>query len=149
MLQVTKIFRFEMAHAIHGYEGACRHLHGHSYELQVTVKQSGNGSGFIAPPGFVLDFKVLKGLVHTHVVSLLDHQLVLSKAYLQRHPFLKNAPNLFEWNWEPTAENLLVFVQQQLMPHLPPQVKLASLKLYETADSFAEWIDDASPQNRS
>ncbi|MGV3657239.1 MAG: 6-pyruvoyl trahydropterin synthase family protein [Chitinophagaceae bacterium] len=149
MLQVTKIFRFEMAHAIHGYEGACCHLHGHSYELQVTVKQSRSGSGYITPPGFVLDFKVLKGLVQTHVVSLLDHRLVLSKSYLQRHPFLQNAPNLYVWEAEPTAENLLVFVQQQLAPHLPAQVRLASLKLYETADSFAEWINEEVTYNQS
>lgn len=26
-----------MAHAIHGYAGACKNIHGHSYELEVTV----------------------------------------------------------------------------------------------------------------
>ena len=142
MLQVTKIFRFEMAHAIHGYEGACRHLHGHSYELQVTIRQAAVAEGYIAAPGFVIDFKMLKGLVQTHVISLLDHRLVLSEAYLQQHPFIKEAPNLFVWNAEPSAENLLVFVQQQLQPQLPPGIKLGALKLYETADSFAEWIED-------
>jgi 6-pyruvoyltetrahydropterin/6-carboxytetrahydropterin synthase len=145
MLQVTKIFRFEMAHAIYGYEGACKHLHGHSYELQVTVKQAGAQEGYIAAPGFVLDFKVLKSLVQTFVISKLDHQLVLSKAYLQLHPFIKAASNLLVWDAEPTAENLLVFVQQQLQLQLPAGVKLAALKLYETADSFAEWIAVDAP----
>lgn len=128
-----------MAHAIHGYEGACKHLHGHSYELQVSVRQAIATDDYIASPGFVIDFKVLKGLVQTHVINQLDHRLVLSNAYLQQHPFIKEAPNLFVWNAEPSAENLLVFVQQQLQQHLPHDVKLAALKLYETADSFAEW----------
>ena len=131
-----------MAHAIHGYEGPCQHLHGHSYELQVTVRQAVTSGDYISPPGFVIDFKVLKGLVQKHVIHLLDHRLVLSNAYLQQHPFIKEAPNLFVWNAEPSAENLLVFVQQQLQPHLPAGVQLAALKLYETADSFAEWLDN-------
>ena len=135
-----------MAHAIHGYEGACKHLHGHSYELQVTVKQAAVADGYLDAPGFVIDFKVLKGLVQAHVINLLDHRLVLSHAYLQQHPFIKEAPNLFVWNAEPSAENLLVFVQQQLQQHLPTGVKLAALKLYETADSFAEWVDDSKQQ---
>lgn len=37
MLQLTKIFHFEMAHAIDGYAGACKNIHGHTYELHVTV----------------------------------------------------------------------------------------------------------------
>ena len=42
MLKLTKIFHFEMAHAIHGYAGACKHIHGHSYELHVTVTEKIN-----------------------------------------------------------------------------------------------------------
>jgi len=141
MLQVTKVFRFEMAHAIHGYEGACKHLHGHSYVLQVTVRQTEISADYLAPPGFVIDFKELKQLVQKHVINQLDHRLVLSEAYLQVHPFIKGAANIFVWKAEPTAENILVFVQQQLQPQLPVNIKLAALKLYETADSFAEWIN--------
>ncbi len=37
MLQITKIFRFEMAHAVFGYAGKCSHIHGHSYVLHVTI----------------------------------------------------------------------------------------------------------------
>jgi 6-pyruvoyltetrahydropterin/6-carboxytetrahydropterin synthase len=36
-IRVTKLFRFEMAHALNGYDGPCKNIHGHSYELQVTV----------------------------------------------------------------------------------------------------------------
>jgi len=37
-LRLTKQFRFEGAHALTGYDGKCRHIHGHSYILFVTVK---------------------------------------------------------------------------------------------------------------
>ncbi|MDZ7648354.1 MAG: 6-carboxytetrahydropterin synthase [Cytophagales bacterium] len=38
VISLTKIFRFETAHAILHYQGACKNVHGHSYELHVTVK---------------------------------------------------------------------------------------------------------------
>ncbi len=38
IIRITKAFNFEMAHALLGYKGPCKHIHGHSYELFVTVK---------------------------------------------------------------------------------------------------------------
>ena len=38
MIHLTKIFRFEAAHALMGYDGRCRNIHGHSYEMRVTIK---------------------------------------------------------------------------------------------------------------
>ena len=58
MLSITKIFNFEMAHAINGYDGACKHIHGHSYQLFVSVSFAKNDSEYIAPPGFIIDFKL-------------------------------------------------------------------------------------------
>lgn len=37
IIRVTKEFRFEMAHALFGYDGPCKDIHGHSYKLSVTV----------------------------------------------------------------------------------------------------------------
>jgi 6-pyruvoyltetrahydropterin/6-carboxytetrahydropterin synthase len=41
---------------------------------------------------------------------------------------------------EPSAENLLLFIRNSIRPYLPEGVTLSSLRLYETADSFAEWV---------
>ena len=38
MIRITKEFKFEMAHALHGYDGLCKNIHGHSYRLWVTVE---------------------------------------------------------------------------------------------------------------
>ena len=38
MFHLTKIFHFEAAHALMGYDGRCRNIHGHSYEMRVTIK---------------------------------------------------------------------------------------------------------------
>jgi 6-pyruvoyltetrahydropterin/6-carboxytetrahydropterin synthase len=142
MLTLTKTFHFEMAHAIHGYLGACRNVHGHSYELHVSVTAEKKSDCYIPAPGFIIDFKEIKKLVTSNVVKKLDHQLVLSKPYLAEHPSLSLQQNLVTWEVEPTAENLLLFVQKVLSKELPPGTRLHYLKLYETKDSYAEWIND-------
>ena len=38
VIRLTKEFSFEAAHALDGYDGPCREIHGHSYRLFVTVK---------------------------------------------------------------------------------------------------------------
>lgn len=140
MLQITKIFHFETAHAIHGYEGPCKHIHGHSYELHVTVSCNNDDNEYIPAPGFILDFKELKKVVRTAVIENFDHKLVLSKAFLEINPFLHTQANLVEWQMEPTAENLLIFIRRALENKFTQDFKLVALKLFETKDSYAEWI---------
>jgi 6-pyruvoyltetrahydropterin/6-carboxytetrahydropterin synthase len=139
MLRVTKIFRFETAHAIFGYAGSCRNIHGHSYVLHVTVQQASVSDDFLAAPGFVIDFKELKAIVKEAVIDRFDHRILLSEAYLNEHPKLTSLENLELWKVEPTAENILLQVKTTLQKLLPATVLLSCLKLYETADSYAEW----------
>lgn len=139
MLRVTKIFRFETAHAIFGYAGSCRNIHGHSYVLHVTVQQAVANDEFLSAPGFVIDFKELKAIVKEAVIDRFDHRILLSDAYLNKHPNLTSLDNLEVWRVEPTAENILLQVKNKLQELLPASVALSSLKLYETADSYAEW----------
>ena len=86
MIQITKIFYFEMAHAIHGYAGACKNIHGHSYELQVTVSGRTPNDEYIPARGFIFDFKELKQLVARCVINRFDHKIILSQDYLTTHP---------------------------------------------------------------
>lgn len=140
MLQISKIFRFEMAHAIYGYAGKCKNVHGHSYILHVTITGSSDNNNYIPAPGFIYDFKQLKKIVNDTIINKLDHQLVLSNEYLQSNPELISAENIFAWEMEPTAENILIYIKQNLQLALPEEIKLAKLQLFETADSYAEWL---------
>lgn len=142
MIQVTKIFRFEMAHAIDGYQGLCRNIHGHTYVLHVTITRKNSTDGFIDPPGFVYDFKELKKLVKETVINKLDHSLVLSKAYIEKNPSFSKAENIQIWEVEPSAENILLHIKQWIEKLFPEDILLQNLKLYETADSYAEWKRD-------
>ena len=139
MLSVTKIFYFEMAHAIHGYRGACKNIHGHSYELHVSVASNKIYEGYFPAPGFVIDFKELKKTVTSAIIENLDHKLILSRDFLSAHSLISTQENLVTWEEEPTAENLLVFISQKLFNIFPAEIKLVKLKLYETKDSYAEW----------
>ena len=142
MLQITKIFCFEMAHAVHGNPGACKNIHGHSYQLEVTIAADTNEIHYLPAPGFILDFKELKKMVVANIIDVFDHKLLLSTDFLQEFPALHSLENLVKWQVEPTAENLLIFMRCKLEENLPAEVNLVALKLYETKDSFAEWISE-------
>jgi len=140
MLMVTKIFQFEMAHAIYGYPGACKNIHGHSYELHVTVSENKKKRSYIPDTGFIIDFKELKKIVNTHIIQALDHKLILSKYYLSENSSIYQQDNLVSWDSEPTAENLLLYIHSVICDNLPKGISLVKLKLYETKDSYAEWL---------
>lgn len=140
MIQITKIFRFEMAHAIYGYAGKCKNIHGHSYVLHVTVADNSDENYFISAPGFIIDFKQLKKIINETVIHKLDHQLVLSNQYVQSNGLLQRHENIFLWEMEPSVENMLIYIKQNLQSAFPTEIRLIKLKLFETADSYAEWL---------
>ena len=119
---VTKEFEFEAAHHLLNYVGACANVHGHSYKLQVTV------SGMIdladskyASDCMVLDFKNLKDIVNTAIISTHDHA---------------DLNNIYH---NPTAEVMVILMFHTIQSWLPKDVKLESVKLWETSTSFAEY----------
>lgn len=142
MILITKIFHFETAHAIQGHPGACKHIHGHSYELHVTVSGNETKDEYFPGPGFIFDFKELKQFVTESIIKIFDHKLVLSKNYLARHPEINSAENLVTLEVEPTAENLIIYIRRVLSGKLPAVIKLVELKLFETKDSFVRWTND-------
>lgn len=141
MISVTKIFHFEMAHAIHGYSGACKNIHGHSYQLHVSVSSVTNETDYIPAPGFLIDFKEIKNLVTESVIKNLDHHLLLSKEFLSENNSFSSAENLIIFEAEPTAENLLIYIRNLVKKKLPENIRLTHLKLFETKDSYTEWTN--------
>lgn len=141
-IRLTKEFSFEAAHALEGYDGACRHIHGHSYRLFVTVKGEPIGDPAQSSYGMVLDFGDLKRIVNEQIVSRLDHAFVLRKSDMSDRVIdgvgeIYN--NILLTDYQPTCENMLVDFADRISKQLPCGVELYSLKLHETATSFAEW----------
>lgn len=143
MLQVTKIFRFETAHAIHGYNGHCKNIHGHSYVLHVTVGTNIGDIAYLPKPGFIIDFKDLKKWVNEIIIQEFDHCLILSADFIKEHPNTVSTENLIVWEMEPTAENILLYIRNKLQEAIPANILLRKLIIYETSDSYAEWENTA------
>jgi 6-pyruvoyltetrahydropterin/6-carboxytetrahydropterin synthase len=140
-VRVTKEFDFEMAHALWGYDGLCKNLHGHSYKLFVTVLGSPILDTKDKKLGMVIDFGDLKRIVKPMIVDVLDHSVVLNKnapteALIQAKPMFDRIHLL---DYQPTCENMVIDFASKIKKELPAGVELFSVKLYETATSFAEW----------
>jgi 6-pyruvoyltetrahydropterin/6-carboxytetrahydropterin synthase len=140
-IRLSRIFRFETAHALLGYDGACRHIHGHSYKLVVTVMGQPRQEEGHPKNGMVMDFGDLKKLVQDHVTDPFDHALLLNRQSPESlvKQLQENGEKLHLLDYQPTCENMLLDMRQRLQQHLPAEVKLHSLLLSETENSFAEW----------
>jgi 6-pyruvoyltetrahydropterin/6-carboxytetrahydropterin synthase len=142
LIRVTKEFPFEMAHVLWNYDGPCKNVHGHSYRLFVTLSGFPVNNQDNPKNGMVIDFSDLKSIVKKQIVNIFDHSVVLSKKIDKEKTELLNKMfgNTVLVDYQPTCENLVADFAVRLVPHLPAGVKLHSLKLYETATSFAEWF---------
>ena len=141
-IRLTKEFKFEMAHALAGYDGPCRHIHGHSYEFFVTVLGEPITDTNHPHCGMVMDFRQLKELVREQIVDEFDHSLVL-KRDTAPDPLVNLSDfvgRLILVDYQPTSENLLHDFAGRLRERLPEGISLFSLKLRETVTSSAEWF---------
>ena len=140
-IRLTKEFDFEMAHALLNYDGACKHIHGHSYKLAVTVIAEPNYDKSSPKRGMVMDFGDLKAIVNRLIVKPLDHAFVINAETPEE--FYTSGNQLFDRmikvGYQPTCENLVIDFAQKIKAELPAGIQLFSLKLHETATSFAEW----------
>jgi len=106
---LAKRFRFEAAHQLPRYDGPCRNLHGHSYELHVSLEMPVDSR-----TGMTLDFFLLERVVQERILDRLDH---------------RNINDVLE---NPTAEHIAIWIWDQLKPAFPA---LSEVRLFETPDS--------------
>lgn len=141
LIRVTKEFPFEMAHVLSNYDGPCKNVHGHSYRLFVTLSGLPADDPENPKNGMVIDFSDLKNIVRKEIVNIFDHSVVLSDRIDKEKAemFKKMFGNAVLVSYQPTCENLVSDFAERIKPHIPAGVNLHSLKLYETATSFAEW----------
>jgi 6-pyruvoyltetrahydropterin/6-carboxytetrahydropterin synthase len=141
LIRVTKEFSFEMAHALWNYDGPCKNVHGHSYKLFVTLSGIPVNDPQNPKNGMVIDFTDLKNIIKREVINVFDHSVTVSGNYdkgkLDMFKTMFGNTNIV--NYQPTCENLVADFAARIRKHLPGKIKLFSLKLYETATSYAEW----------
>ncbi len=141
-IRITKQFNFETGHALYGYDGKCRNVHGHSYKLSVTVIGRPITDTSQVKLGMVIDFGDLKKIVKEDIVDIFDHSTVFNK----NTPHVELAKELTDRghsvilaDYQPTSENMVIDFAAKIKSRLPENISLFSLKLQETDTSFAEW----------
>ena len=137
MVYLTRVEHFNAAHKLYNPAwtpekneavfGKCanENWHGHNYDLYVTVKGKPNKD-----TGFVMDVKVLSELVKEHVIEKVDHRNLNMDVDFLKGQFC-------------STENLAIGIWQQLAPHLPAEVSLHCIKLYETPRIYVEYFGDS------
>ncbi len=142
-IRITKQFSFETGHALYGYDGKCRNVHGHSYKLSVTVIGTPISETNHVKYGMVIDFSDLKKIVKEEIVDVFDHATVFNK----NTPHVELAKELSDRghsvllvDYQPTSEMMVIDFSEKIKQRLPQNISLHSLRLQETATSFAEWF---------
>lgn len=142
-IRITKQFTFETGHALYGYDGKCKNVHGHSYKLSVTVIGKPITDKTNVKYGMVIDFSDLKKIVKEEIVDIFDHATVFNK----NTPHIELANELQSRghhvilvDYQPTSENMVVDFASKIKSRLPQNINLFSLRLQETESSFAEWF---------
>ena len=131
-----------MAHALHGYDGLCKNIHGHSYRLWVTLRGPVLEDHAHKKDGMVLDFGLLKRLVKPNIIDKYDHSLVLNANSPHAEIDLSAFEKVYLLPYQPTSENLVNDFVSIIKNQLPDNVELYKVILSETANSFAEWCSD-------
>jgi 6-pyruvoyltetrahydropterin/6-carboxytetrahydropterin synthase len=136
MVYVTRVEHFNAAHKLFNPDwsreqndavfGKCANdnWHGHNYELYVTIKGKPNPE-----TGFVYDAKKLSNLIKEEVTEKLDHKNLNIDVDFMRGKLC-------------STENLAIGIWNQLQQHLPQDVQLHCIKLYETPRIFVEYYGE-------
>jgi 6-pyruvoyltetrahydropterin/6-carboxytetrahydropterin synthase len=141
-IRISKEFNFDMAHALLGYDGLCKNIHGHSYTLVVTVIGTPVQDDTSPKNGMLIDFKDLKNIIKQQIIDKFDHALVLNS---ESPPDLvemlvKNYDKIVLLDYQPTTENMIADMAGRIIALIPGNLKLFSLRLRETPSSYAEWF---------
>ena len=130
-IRVTKVFTFDMAHALFGYDGPCKNIHGHTYRLSVTLIGEQIQEENNPKEGMVIDFTDFKRIVKENVIDIFDHTLVLKND--TPHSKIKGLSDNFERiiysPYQPSCENLLFDMLDRMQNHLPSNVEIKNVRL--------------------
>jgi 6-pyruvoyltetrahydropterin/6-carboxytetrahydropterin synthase len=138
-ISLTKLFTFDAAHVLENYPGKCKHIHGHTYHLHVTV--SGEVKDELNHPynGMIIDFTDLKKWIHDSVLNLFDHALILHEVSAMAKLDFPDHERIYLTQYTPTCENMLLDITEKLKRSTPSNIYLEEIRLQETPTAFATW----------
>lgn len=141
-MKISKIFTFDASHMLDGHDGKCQNLHGHTYQLEVTVASILINEG--AKAGMVMDFADLKTSVKQTILEPFDHAFLYhgnNERESQIAALLEGwQMKTLRLNQRTTAENLAIEMYHRLQA---VGVPVCRIKLWETPTSYAEYEGEA------
>jgi len=136
MLTVSKQCVFDAAHVLTNHAGQCKNLHGHTYRVFVEVAEGSAGSDM------VIDFKDLKQVMREVIVERFDHAFMFDESSASECEIAavitKHGMRSVGLPFRTTAENLA----RHFFHELAVRLNVASVKVYETPESCAEYSRD-------
>ncbi len=123
MYEVTIETHFSSAHRLRQYNGECERLHGHNWNVRVSI-----ASAELNTLGMVIDFKDLK---------------VKAKELMDRfdHRYLNEVPPFTELN--PTTENLARYIFDELSKGIgTDSIKVSKVTVWESPTCYASYCSD-------
>lgn len=122
MYELTVISDFAAAHNLRQYEGECENLHGHNWNVEVTV-----ATKKLNKIGLGVDFKILKRTLE-NILKRLDHK------YLNEiQPFDKE---------NPSSENIARYIFKQLQKEIKDKnIQTARVKVWESENAAAVYYE--------
>lgn len=142
VIRITKEFKFETGHALYGYDGLCKNVHGHSYKLSVTLLGTPITDPDHVKYGMVMDFSDLKKIVNDTIVTPFDHATVLNVDSPHKEladTMESRGHKIMRVQYQPTSEMMVLDFAEKIKARLPEPLKLHHLILRETETSYAEW----------
>src|SRR5262249_34666278 len=137
MITCTRRIGFDAAHRVMGHEGICKNLHGHHYVIEATFS-----AAQIDALGRVIDFGVIKQKLGAWINEHWDHNTILweQDRTLGRGICDVTQQQIFYLPYNPTAENMALFLLQDICPRIFDQtgIRCISVRLYETPNCYAE-----------
>jgi 6-pyruvoyltetrahydropterin/6-carboxytetrahydropterin synthase len=133
MMKIAKEFHWEMGHRLPEHFGLCKNIHGHSYKMIVEFE------GQLDEQGMVIDFYDVEKIINP-IIEKLDHAFMvkdddeITVEFLEKLNSKKVVVNFFA-----TVENICKYISDQIIKSkLPKNIKFINVKVYETAEDYAE-----------
>ena len=129
---------FDSAHFLFGYEGKCRNIHGHRWEVETEVYAERLQSDGQCR-GMVIDFGDLKGDLK-EIADYFDHCLIMERGTLKEstlNALLSENFRIVEVDFRPTAENFSKFIFDKMSE---TGYRVRCTTVYETPDNCAAYF---------
>ena len=132
-MKIAKEFHWEMGHRLPEHFGLCKNIHGHSYKMIVEFE------GDLDEQGMVIDFYDVEKIINP-IIEKLDHAFMvkdddkLTLEFLEKLDSKKVVVNFFA-----TVENICNYISDKIIKsNLPKNIKFINVRVYETAEDYAE-----------